>query len=131
MDNAFPPPPEPVTAEQLRAARSLLRLAQRDLAARAGVPLPALRRLEGIGGTAKVPPEIVHRTRTALEQAGAVFVPGGVRHSAPPPKTDFSVAERAARVKARLERISRLPVLDERSPWQMLDDMYDADGLPK
>lgn len=130
MDNAFPPPPEPVTAEQLRAARSLLRLAQRDLAARAGVPLPALRRLEGVGGTAKVPPEIVRRTRTALEQAGAVFVAGGVQPQARKAE-ESSDTDRAARVAARLERIRQLPVLDDRSPWQMLDDMYDADGLPR
>lgn len=130
MDNAIPPLPEPVTAEQLRAARSLLRLAQRDLAARAGVPLPALRRLEGVGGTAKVPPEIVRRTRAALEQAGAVFVAGGVQPQATKTK-ESSDTDRAARVAARLERISQLPVLDDRSPWQMLDDMYDADGLPR
>lgn len=130
MDNAIAPLPEPVTAEQLRAARSLLRLAQRDLAARAGVPLPALRRLEGVGGTAKVPPEIVRRTRAALEQAGAVFVAGGVQPQAAKTK-ESSDTDRAARVAARLERISQLPVLDDRSPWQMLDDMYDADGLPQ
>lgn len=130
MDTILPPTPEPVTAEQLRAARSLLRIAQRDLAARAGVPLPSLRRLEGVGGTAKVPPDIVRRTRRALEQAGAVFVAGGVQRQAVPERP-LSYEEKLARVRAIQAEVQQMPVLDPRPVEALFADLYDENGLPR
>lgn len=130
MDTILPQMPEPVTAEQLRAARSLLRIAQRDLATRAGVPLPSLRRLEGVGGTAKVPPDIVRRTRQALEQAGAVFVAGGVQRQAMPERP-LSYEEKLARVRAIQAEVKKLPILDPRPVEEMFADLYDENGLPR
>ena len=130
MDTILPLTPEPVTAEQLRAARSLLRIAQRDLAARAGIPLPSLRRLEGVGGTAKVPADIVRRTRRALEQAGAVFVAGGVQRQAMPERP-LSYEEKLARVRAIQAEVKNLPILDTRPVEEMFADLYDENGLPR
>ncbi|MGQ3046409.1 MAG: hypothetical protein ACT6Q8_11855 [Niveispirillum sp.] len=130
MDTILPQTPEPVTAEQLRAARSLLRIAQRDLAARAGVPLPSLRRLEGVGGTVKVPPDIVRRTRRALEQAGAVFVAGGVQRQAIP-EWPLSYEEKLAQVRVIQAEVKQLPILDPRPVEVMFADLYDENGLPR
>ncbi|GGE54566.1 hypothetical protein [Niveispirillum cyanobacteriorum] len=55
MDTILSATPEPVTAEQLRAA------------------------CKAVGGTAKVSTDIVKRTLRALEQAGAMFIAGGVQ----------------------------------------------------
>lgn len=70
-----------LTAEQLRAARALLRLEQRQLAEQAGVSLPTLKRLEGGSGPLKATYENVARLADTLEAAGVEFIPengGGV-----------------------------------------------------
>jgi transcriptional regulator with XRE-family HTH domain len=73
-----------LTAEQVRAARALLRIEQADLAAASGLSLPTIKRLElthgQLGGYAKT----IAALRRALEKAGVEFIPengggGGVR----------------------------------------------------
>ena len=68
-----------ITPEQIRAARALLRLEQAELADRAHVSVVTIRRLEGGQGNERVAPGTVAGVREALEQAGAEFIPGGVR----------------------------------------------------
>ena len=65
--------------EQIRAARALLRLEQAELAERAGASVVTVRRLESAQGRERVAPRILARVRTVLEQAGAEFIPDGVR----------------------------------------------------
>lgn len=63
-----------LTAEQLRAARAMLRLEQRDVAERAGVSVETVKRLEGMTGplrTTRV--ATVEAIRLALERAGVEF----------------------------------------------------------
>lgn len=63
-----------LTAEQLRAARAMLRIEQRDVAERAGVSVETVKRLEGMTGplrTTRV--ATVEAIRLALEKAGAEF----------------------------------------------------------
>ena len=68
-----------ITPEQLRAARALLRLEQTELAERAHVSVVTIRRLEGGRQGDRVTPSTLAGVREALEQAGAEFIPDGVR----------------------------------------------------
>jgi transcriptional regulator with XRE-family HTH domain len=61
-----------VTAEQLRAARGLLGWSQSELAARAGLSLPTVRRVESESGP-RVSDEARTRLKKALESAGVGF----------------------------------------------------------
>ena len=56
-----------------------VRLEQAELAERAGASVVTLRRLESAHGRERVAPRLLARVRTVLEQAGAEFIPDGVR----------------------------------------------------
>ena len=62
-----------VTIEQLRAARSLLGWSQSELALRAGLSLPTVKRLEG-GFGPRVSDEARSKLRQAIESAGITFI---------------------------------------------------------
>ena len=72
-----------VSADQLRAARALLRLEQAELARRAAVSIVTIRRIEAAAGGARVSQGIFEDVLRALEQAGAEFIPNGMRRIAP------------------------------------------------
>jgi len=112
-----------ITSEQIRAARALLRLEQRELAKRARVSVVTLRRLESPGHGARARPGGFARVCKALEEAGAEFIADGVRR-------------RAARGDAR-ELYEDLRAISLRSAARLEGrelltdaDLYDADGLP-
>jgi len=63
-----------LTSEQIRAARALLRMEQKDLAERSGVSLPTIKRLETQPGPLGAHGRTVDALRTALEAAGIIFV---------------------------------------------------------
>ncbi len=63
---------------QIRAARALAGLSQEDLAAKAGIGIATLRRIEGaddVSGTAQT----LARIERALEAAGVVFLAQDVK----------------------------------------------------
>lgn len=62
-----------MTIEQLRAARGLLGWSQSELAARAGLSLPTVKRLEGEFGP-RVSEEARAKLRHAIEAAGIEFI---------------------------------------------------------
>jgi transcriptional regulator with XRE-family HTH domain len=62
-----------ITIEQLRAARGLLGWSQTDLAARAGLSLPTVKRLEA-GFGPHVSDEARAKLQKALEAAGIEFI---------------------------------------------------------
>jgi transcriptional regulator with XRE-family HTH domain len=62
-----------ITIEQLRAARGLLGWSQTDLATRAGLSLPTVKRLEG-GFGPRVSVEARAKLQGALEAAGVEFI---------------------------------------------------------
>ena len=62
-----------VTIEQLRAARGLLGWSQSELAARAGLSLPPVKRLEAAFGP-RVSDEARGRLQRAIEAAGVEFI---------------------------------------------------------
>jgi transcriptional regulator with XRE-family HTH domain len=62
-----------MSIEQLRAARGLLGWSQTELASRAGLSLPTVKRLEGAFGP-RVSDEVRVRLREAIEAAGIEFI---------------------------------------------------------
>jgi|BarGraIncu00222A_1022003.scaffolds.fasta_scaffold93498_3 transcriptional regulator with XRE-family HTH domain len=67
-----------MTAEQLRAARAMLRMDQATLAATAGVSVETVKRLEGMQGSlTDTRVATLNALRKALEAAGVEFTNGG------------------------------------------------------
>ncbi|WP_343869805.1 transcriptional regulator [Caenispirillum bisanense] len=66
-----------MTSEQVRAARMLLRWEQKDLAERAGVSLPSIKRLETQPGPLKAHAGTIRALQTAFEDAGVEFIAEG------------------------------------------------------
>ena len=62
-----------MTVEQLRAARGLLGWSQSELAARAGLSLPTVKRLEG-GFGPRVSDDAQAKLQQAIEAAGIEFL---------------------------------------------------------
>jgi transcriptional regulator with XRE-family HTH domain len=62
-----------ITIDQLRAARGLLGWSQSELATRAGLSLPTVKRLEGAFGP-KVSDEAKTKLQKAIEAAGIEFL---------------------------------------------------------
>ncbi|MBO9168421.1 helix-turn-helix domain-containing protein [Rhizobium sp. L245/93] len=78
-----------LTAEQIRAARALVRMEQKDLAERSGVSLPSIKRLEQMDGPLTATRvSTVEAIKSALEAVGIEFIPengggAGVRLTKP------------------------------------------------
>jgi transcriptional regulator with XRE-family HTH domain len=64
-----------ITAEQLRAARALLRIEQADLAERSGVSVATIKRFEAMDGPIKARTETVELLRSALDALGVILIP--------------------------------------------------------
>lgn len=64
-----------LTAEQLRAARGLLRWEQKDVAKASGVSVPTIKRLEAGSGPLRAYASTVNALERALETAGVVLIP--------------------------------------------------------
>src|SRR5260221_14359151 len=74
-----------ITPDQIRAARALLHLEQKAVAARAGISVATLRRAEAKNGATENSQRTISAIQRALETAGAEFIPeGGPPH--PPPR---------------------------------------------
>jgi len=113
-----------VTPEQIRAARALLRLEQAELAQRAHVSVVTIRRLEGTEGRGRVTPVTLEGVRLALEQAGAEFIPDGVRRRRPARADASSLYEDLHAISLRsAARLQGRELLTD-------TDLYDNDGLP-
>jgi transcriptional regulator with XRE-family HTH domain len=113
-----------ITADQIRAARALLRLDQSELARRAGVSLATLRRVEA--AIEPVSPRAAGSIRLALESAGAQFIPDGVR--CPRTRSPEEVEARYRKIIEISERSAKL--LAENPGGFSEDDLYDENGLP-
>jgi len=113
-----------ITPEQIRAARALLRLEQTELAHRAHVSIVTIRRIEGTDGNTRVAPVTIDGVRQVLEQAGAEFIPNGVRRRP-------MVAPDAGSLFDDLRAISLHSAARLQDHERLTDaDLYDEDGLP-
>ena len=70
-----------ITAAQMRAARSLLGMDQRQLAEVAGLSLPTIQRMEGSDGQVRGNVESLVKVVDALERAGIELIGEGVPSS--------------------------------------------------
>jgi transcriptional regulator with XRE-family HTH domain len=110
-----------ITPAQIRAARAMLRLEQSELAQRAHVSVVTIRRVEGSDGSDRVAATTFDGVRRALEQAGAEFIPDGVRHARPAPSGLYD----------RLHAISLRSAARLHGRDTMTEaDLYDENGLP-
>ncbi|HEY8287943.1 MAG TPA: XRE family transcriptional regulator [Acetobacteraceae bacterium] len=113
-----------ITPEQIRAARALLRLEQDELARRTHVSVITIRRMEAVGNASRVAPATLEHVRRVLEQAGAEFIPNGVRQRR---QTRPDAAARFDELRAISLRSGRRLRGYERLTEA---DLYDEDGLP-
>jgi transcriptional regulator with XRE-family HTH domain len=83
-----------ITAAQLRAARALIGIDQRQLAEKSGLSLPTIQRMEASDGVIRGNVDSLMKLTTALDAAGVELIsdgavsPGGgrgVRLKEPPP----------------------------------------------
>ena len=112
-----------ITAEQIKAARALLRMEQEELARRAGISVTTIRRLEAAGGEYAVAEATASGVQMALQEAGVEFIHDGLclkRAAA----DDGKLYERLLAIAQRSARLLEGDTLlkDE--------DLYDESGLP-
>jgi transcriptional regulator with XRE-family HTH domain len=71
-----------ITAAQLRAARALLGIDQRELAAQCGLSVPTIQRMEGSEGVIRGNVDSLMKLVAALDSAGIELIgEGAVSHS--------------------------------------------------
>ncbi len=66
-----------ITSHQLRAARAMLGIDQRQLAERAGLSLPTIQRMEASGGTVRGVVDSLVKVIAALEAMGVELIAEG------------------------------------------------------
>lgn len=69
--------PDMITGPQMRAARALLGLDQKDLAAISGLSVPTIQRMEASEGTVRGVVESLTRVVEAIERAGVELIADG------------------------------------------------------
>ncbi|HYD66227.1 helix-turn-helix domain-containing protein [Azospirillum sp.] len=115
-----------IKPDQIRAARAMLRLEQKELARRAHVSVATVRRLEAEDAASNVAGTTVARIRNVLEEAGAEFIESGVRRRAM-----RNPADREARFRAIMDIAERAAALPVSNPDFSEADLYDENGLPR
>jgi transcriptional regulator with XRE-family HTH domain len=113
-----------ITAEQIKAARALLRLEQEELARRSGVSISTVRRLESAGGVELVTPATIGTIMRALEEAGVEFIHQGVSLKAKTQNQEVLYG----RLRAIAERAAGGA---KGQDWLTDADLYGDDGLPR
>jgi transcriptional regulator with XRE-family HTH domain len=113
-----------ITAEQIKAARALLRLEQEELARRAGVSISTIRRLEAPSGAELVAPQTAGTVAKVLREAGVEFIHQGV--------TLKAKGQQAEALYSRLRAIAERAAEQNGSRnWLDDADLYGDDGLPR
>ena len=113
-----------ITAEQIRAARALLRLEQEELARKVGVSITTIRRLEAPSGMELVARDTANNVVKALQEAGVEFIRQGVSLKAKAP----SDAALFGRLRAIAEEAASQGAGQN---WLTDADLYGDDGLPR
>lgn len=97
-----------ITSSQMRAARALLGIDQRQLAEMAGLSLPTVQRMESSGGQVRGIIDTLMKVVAALENAGVELI----AENSPSAGTGRGVRLREANVK----RLSLGPIVAEDKP---------------
>ncbi len=117
-----------MTAEQLRAARAMLRMDQSALAAASGVSVETIKRLEVMNGQlSETRVATINAIRAALEKAGVEFIAEngggpGLRLK----KTAKGVEEISQEIDTLEDKISSMPAPTEPSPEAGMNIMRKA-----
>jgi transcriptional regulator with XRE-family HTH domain len=117
-----------LTAEQLRAARAMLRMDQSALAAASGVSVETIKRLEGMEGQlSETRVATINAIQAAFESAGVEFIAEngggpGVRLK----KTANGVEEISQKIDALEDKISSIPAPTKPSPEAGMNIMRKA-----
>ncbi len=111
-----------ITAEQIKAARALLRMEQDELARRASVSITTIRRLEATGDAA-VAEATAHSVQTALQEAGVEFIVDGVCLKRNAANADVLFETLLAIATESARRLEGLPAFAEAG-------LFGDDGLP-
>ncbi len=115
-----------INADQIRAARALLRLEQAEVARRAQISVATLRRVEGDTEKPRASARAVKSIQHALEAAGIEFVDNGVRR-----RRRRSSEEVEGRVRKIMEIAHRSAKFAAENPGGFSEeDLYDENGLP-
>ncbi len=112
-----------VTAEQIKAARALLRMEQEELARRSGVSVTTIRRLEASGGEAAVAGSTALEVQNILQEAGVDFIFDGVRLKQNTSGDNLLFQRLRAIAERSAAQQTHLPPFNEA-------DLYDDSGLP-
>ncbi|MGA7325199.1 MAG: helix-turn-helix domain-containing protein [Rhodomicrobium sp.] len=112
-----------VTAEQLKAARALLRMEQEQLAKRAGVSVTTIRRLEAGNSEYAVANETAEGVEMALREAGVEFIRDGVLLTKKKEDTESLYKDLLAIAEESARQLKDTPSFNEA-------DLYDEHGLP-
>lgn len=115
-----------ITLGQIRAARALLRLDQRELAQRAHVSLATLRRVESGAEKPQSSQRAVDAVQHALETAGVEFIESGVRRARY--RSREEVEERVRRIMEIARQSAKFAA--ENPGGFAEEDLYDENGLP-
>jgi transcriptional regulator with XRE-family HTH domain len=113
-----------ISAEQIKAARALLRMEQNELARLSGVSVTTIRRLEAASGERLVAEATTGTVRKALEEAGVEFMHQGVSLKSKPADGEALFT----RLRGIAERAAMIPPGKE---WLTDVDLYGDDGLPR
>jgi transcriptional regulator with XRE-family HTH domain len=112
-----------ISAEQIKAARALLRMEQEELARLSRVSVTTIRRLEAASGERLVAETTTGAVRKALEEAGVDFIHQGV-----------SLKSKAADAEALFTRLhaiaERAAPNQQTRDWLTDAELYGDDGLP-
>jgi len=112
-----------ISAEQIKAARALLRLEQEELARRAGVSVSTVRRLEAVSGDGLVAEATVGTVVRVLQEAGVEFIHQGVSIKALSRDKDALLG--------RLRAIAERAAAEHAGSGLTTDaELYGDDGLP-
>ena len=68
-----------ITGSQMKAARALLGIDQKELARLAGVSLPTIQRMEASAGVVRAVVDSLEKVVNAINQAGVELIGGGAR----------------------------------------------------
>ena len=68
-----------ITGSQMKAARALLGIDQKELARRAGVSLPTIQRMEASNGSVRAIVDSLEKVIGALNEAGVELIGPGAR----------------------------------------------------
>jgi transcriptional regulator with XRE-family HTH domain len=97
-----------ITAQQMRAARALLGIDQRQMANLSGLSVPTIQRMEASGGVIRGNVDSLMKLISALEDAGIELINPGAASSAG--GRGVRLTERGSQSKKRRDERPRAPV---------------------